>query len=148
MLIDTREQRPWFSSAVPGFEFTSRRCTLPTADYSLDGLQASILIERKALGDLVACVGYGRPRFERELQRMADTTEERWLFIEASRDQIERREYRSKVFPSAVVGSLQSWAMDYGLRIWFAGTAEIAARDALRLFKRVENRTGVRGVTV
>ena len=99
------------------------------------------MIERKSLGDLVACVGYGRPRFERELARMAEETAERWLFIEASRDQIEQRDYRGDIFPSAVVGSLQAWSVDYGLKVWFASSPEIAQRDCLRLFKRIENRT-------
>ena len=114
VLVDAREQRPWFSSTVPGFKFTSKRSTLATADYSLDGLQDRILIERKSLADLTACVGHGRGRFERELARMATETAEPWLFIEASRDQIERREYRGKVFPSAVVGSLMAWSQDHG----------------------------------
>ena len=98
------------------------------------------MIERKALGDLVACVGHNRDRFERELHRMSLETEERWLFIEASRDQIERHDYRGKVFPAAVVGSLMAWSVDYGIKVWFASSSEIAARDALRLLLRVERR--------
>ena len=140
VLIDTREQTPWFTSTVRGFEFTQRRATLPTGDYSLAGLEASILIERKSLADLTACIGYGRSRFERELARMAEQTREPWLFIEASRDDIEQHAYRARVFPSAVVGSLMAWTQDYGIKVWFAGSAELAARDALRLFKRIENR--------
>ena len=34
--------------------------------------------------------------------------------VEAVRaEQIERREYRGKVFPSAVIGSLMAWSQDY-----------------------------------
>ena len=69
---------------------------------------------------------------------MAAETDQAWLFIEGTRDQIEQHQYRAKVYPASVVGSLQSWACDYGLKVWFAGSPEIAARDALRLFKRIE----------
>ena len=62
------------------------------------------------------------------------------MFVEASRDQIEEHDYRAKVFPAAVIGSLMAWTQDYGIKVWFASTPQLAARDALRLFKRIENR--------
>ena len=140
VLVDTREQRPWFGGPVRGFEFETARATLPTGDYTLDGLHERVLVERKSLPDLLNCVTRDRERFERELQRLADATEERWLFVEASRHEVEEGRYLSRVAPSAVVGSLQSWSVDYGVKVWFAGSAQLAERDALRLFLRVERR--------
>ena len=43
---------------------------LDTGDYSLKGLEHLVAVERKGLSDLLACIGTGRHRFERELQRL------------------------------------------------------------------------------
>ena len=64
LLVDTREQRPlYFGEGVP-----QRRATLPTGDYSVEGCEGLIAIERKSLGDLFGTVGQGRERFEREIR--------------------------------------------------------------------------------
>ena len=68
--MDSRESadpHPWlpfFSSDV-----TIERGTLETGDFALAALPDAAVIERKATGDLLACLGRERERFERELQR-------------------------------------------------------------------------------
>ena len=150
VIRDSREQpgTGWFEpgTEVDGFEFESVIGTLPTGDYCLEGLADRCIVERKTVSDLLGCIGHGRERFERELARLRDETEEPWLIVEGNRAEIEMRIHRSQIAPSAVVGSLLAWSCDYRIKCWWSGNARLAERDCLRLFKRVENRVGA-GVT-
>ena len=67
VLVDTREQLP--------LEFNPERvvavrATLATGDYSLEGYQDAVSIERKSVPDLVQCLTWERERFWRELERL------------------------------------------------------------------------------
>lgn len=158
ILADTREQSPLWEPGrhvEHGLEFTVERATLRTADYALAGFEDLALIERKAsIDELAACVGYGRPRFERELARMYAETQHRLLVIEEPAVCVQMHRYRSRVSPSAIFGSLASWAWRYGLHVYWAGTREIArevvlrtlaaaARDPERLRRQIPEQQGV-----
>lgn len=71
IIVDTREgdisRHPW----TPHFPKFCRlvQGTLETGDFALAGLQDGVVVERKAVGDLMNCYGSERPRFMRELQR-------------------------------------------------------------------------------
>jgi ERCC4-type nuclease len=47
------------------------RRALPAGDYSIEGLEDSVAVERKTLEDFVSTVIRSRKRFTRELQRLA-----------------------------------------------------------------------------
>ena len=81
------------------------------------------------MDDLLACVGRERDRFKRELQRLR-AYRFRCLVVEASYADLERGEWRSKIQPSHVLGSLAAWMAQYSLPIWLAGDHESAARFA------------------
>jgi hypothetical protein len=79
VLVDTREQTPYefiglLTDADQGFEplnvLTTRR-TLASGDYSIEGMDSEIAIERKSVADLFGTLGQGRARFVRELERLA-----------------------------------------------------------------------------
>jgi ERCC4-type nuclease len=105
--------------------------TLTTGDYSIVGLEQVVAIERKSLDDLLGCIGQQRERFDKEVQRLA-AYHARALVVEASWQDIERGEWRSKVTPSAALGSLLGWAIA-GLPIVMAGSHERAGRYIARL---------------
>jgi ERCC4-type nuclease len=65
ILIDTREQAPLKFATFP-----TEPATLATGDYSVQGLEDSITIERKSISDLIGSLTSGRERFQREIQRM------------------------------------------------------------------------------
>ena len=67
IIQDTREQYPF---SFEGYPVEVKPGTLPTGDYSLDGFEDRIAIERKAAGDLISCMTGGRERFRRELERL------------------------------------------------------------------------------
>jgi ERCC4-type nuclease len=103
-VCDTREQLPL--SLEP---LQTVRGTLATGDYSVRGLEHHIAIERKGLGDLLACCGTERERFEREVQRLL-AYPVRALVCETTWSEIEAGAYRSQIKPQSVIGSLLGWS--------------------------------------
>jgi ERCC4-type nuclease len=125
-IVDTREQHPLDLSplqTVPG--------TLTTGDYSIQGLEQIVAIERKSLPDLIGCVGVERERFDREAQRLL-AYPVRALVVEATWKQIEAGDWRSKVTASAALGSLIGWS-NSGLPIFMVGDHERAGRYVARM---------------
>lgn len=125
-VVDTREQLPLDLSplqAVAG--------TLPTGDYSVKGLEGVVAIERKSLGDLLGCIGQHRERFDREVQRLL-AYPCRCIVVEASWPDLEQGEWRSKVTPSAAIGSVLGWIAQ-GVPIIMAGDHARAGRYVSRL---------------
>lgn len=118
-LVDTREQTPL---DLPGLAAIPHKLT--TGDYSLRGLDHLITIERKELGDLVACCGRDRERFERQILRML-AYPHRAIVIEASWEDIETANWRSQLNSRQVGASIVSWQMR-GLPVCLAGTRERA----------------------
>ena len=120
ILIDTREQRPY------GFK-GSEVGTIPVGDYSILGLEDYVSIERKTLGDLIACLTTGRDRFERELFK-SRSLDYFALVIEASLSDIANGEYRSEMNPKSAIQSLLAFSIRYRLPIFFAESREYAQR--------------------
>ncbi len=132
-LIDSREQTPLDLSPL-----RTEQGTLPTGDYTLKGLEHVVAIERKSLDDLLGVVGRDRPRFEREVQRLL-AYPCRVLLIESTWAAIELGQWRSKLKPEAVIGSLLGWQAS-GLSVHMAGDHERAGRHAARLLFTVAKR--------
>ncbi|HVY62329.1 MAG TPA: hypothetical protein VHF22_11785, partial [Planctomycetota bacterium] len=65
VVIDTREQAPLSFGSWPTVV-----AGMKTGDYSIQGFEDQIAIERKSLSDLFGCIGRDRDRFERELLRL------------------------------------------------------------------------------
>lgn len=101
LIVDTRERVP--------LQFTrlqSRRGTLHTGDYSFAGGEDLFAVERKTIADLVGCcVGNGRARFFRELQRLRGFRFARLVVIGAPAD-IQSHRYRANLTPAAVTATL------------------------------------------
>jgi len=128
ILIDSREQTP-FSF---GPEWKIKRSNLVTGDYTISGLSELISIERKSLQDLVGCVGGNRERFKKELHRL-QAYPCRAVIIECELADIYSGNYRGKVKPASVAGSLASWGIRYKVPFVFAG--EYGASYALAIMR-------------
>ena len=125
-IIDTREQTPLDLSPL---QTTSG--TLVTGDYSVVGLQAVVALERKSQADMLSCIGTERERFDREVQRLL-AYPVRALVIESTWAEFEAGDWRSKIKPSSVVGSLLGWSA-LGLPVVMAGDHTNAGRYVSRL---------------
>jgi ERCC4-type nuclease len=126
VVVDSREQLPWDLSPL--------RMTvgsLQSGDYGLAAAPEAIAIERKSLPDLLGCVTTGRPRFERELQRLLGFPA-RCVIVEASWSELESACWKSKVSGKAVTGSVLRWVAD-GIPFLLAGNREMAQAAAARM---------------
>ena len=121
IIIDTREQHPF------DFDGPTQAGTLATADYSVVGLEHLIAVERKSLDDLLACIGRERERFKRELQRLR-AYRFRMLVIETTAQELSAGEWRGKIQPAHVLGSLAAWTCQFELPLWLGGNHREAGR--------------------
>ena len=124
-VVDSREQLPLDLSPL-----STIVATLTTGDYSVQGLEHVVAIERKSLGDLLSCVGTDRERFDREVQRLL-AFQTRALVIESTWPELEAGHWRSKVNSKSVTGSLLGW-MAAGLPVVLCGDHERAGRYVSR----------------
>ena len=133
ILIDTREQSPF------AFSLPTEAATLDTGDYSVKGLEHLIAVERKSLDDLLQCCGWQRDRFKRELQRLR-AYRFRLLVIETDAAAIEAGDWRSKLHPSHVLGSLAAWTAQFDLPVWLGGSHEACGRFVERYLYQAARR--------
>lgn len=129
VIVDTREQIPWT------FEVPTIRATLHTGDYSVQGLEHSVAIERKSLADLVGSLTAGRERFLRECDRLM-TYRYKSIIVEGAAEQIWSQAYRSSVSPQSIIASTLAITCDRGVPIVWSGNRAHAEWTAGWLLKR------------
>lgn len=130
---DTREQKRqdralgWTFS--DGFDPKPTLITdsLSTGDYSLVGHENEVVVERKTLPDLIACLGPERERFERELSRMRGIPSVT-VIVESPQSAMERGRYRSRLLPEAAWQSIISFTQKYRVPFIFCRNARAAER--------------------
>lgn len=106
IVVDTREQTPLAFETLP-----SKVGTLTSGDYSVEGLEHVLAVERKSVADLVGSLTQGRDRFERELHRLRECDVVRLLVVGEGgtidpRLAIAHGRCRSRMRPQAIVASL------------------------------------------
>ena len=111
IVIDSREKRPY---SFDLWKLDSVRKALPAGDYSLEGYERSIAVERKSLDDLVSSVTRGRKRFQRELGRLSHY-DAACVVVETDMKNILAGKFRSRAHPSSIMGSIISMQVDYGI---------------------------------
>ena len=125
-VIDTREQIPLDLTPLQ-----TVAGTLTTGDYSVLGLESIVAVERKSLGDFLACCGGERERFQRQVDRLMGVPI-RALVIETTWPEIEAGEWRSKITPASAIGSLVGWIAQ-GLPVIMVGDHARAGRYTAKL---------------
>ena len=121
ILYDTREQAPYLFQRYP--DVTAQAATLTTTDYTLQGLQDKIGLERKSLSDLTGTLTTGRERFQRECER-GRGLEYFGLIIEASMEDVRNHNYRSQMTPQSLLQTLAAYSIRYGLHVHWCGSRE------------------------
>jgi ERCC4-type nuclease len=121
VLVDTREQMPLpLAANHRNWIAAERRAALRTGDYSIEGMESLIALERKSLADLVDCTITSRERFLACCGRLARF---RWkaILIEASYEDIKRGwdtdEIQSEIHPNLVCGLLDAIEARLGIPI-------------------------------
>ena len=137
IVIDTREQMPYRFD--PTYVTVTLRA-LPAGDYSLEGHETSVAVERKSLPDFVGSVIQNRDRFERELARLS-SYEAACVLVEADLRDVTEGRYRSHAHTNSVMGSAIALYVDYGVPFIFCSTREIAARFTAGYLRRIHRNT-------
>jgi len=132
LIVDTREQAPFhFEGLKPDASQVRKsdkvppkliveivRKGIPTGDYSIEGLEDEVSVERKSLADLYSTVGQDRKRFVRELERLnemkfaAVVVEAEWSKI------MTKPPVYSKLNPKTLVRSILAWQQRYPSVHW------------------------------
>lgn len=124
VITDSREQCPYTFN--PERVISTRR-GLPAGDYSLEGMETRVAVERKSLDDFVSTVIRARARFAKELRKLADY-ESACVVVEANlRDVLDAR-YTGGAHPNAVFVSALSITVDYGVPVFFCSDRQVACR--------------------
>ena len=140
-IVDSREQAPYDFTPPKRREFDDGGTLvlgLKEGDYSvsLDGAPPlSVRLERKSVGDLFGVVGFGRERFEKELQRLRQY-QFRALIIESSASEILRGYDRSQIPGHVVLASLLGWAIQFDVHVLFCGSRSMARAISQRLLEQ------------
>lgn len=130
IVIDSREQSPYsfgpVASVIKG---------LKSGDYSVEGFESDVAIERKSCIDAYGSIGNGRARFEAELIRLA-AMEYAALVIECSLVSFLVAPEYSSLNPKSAIGSLLAWSVKYRLPVFFCGDRPHAQATTLKLLEK------------
>lgn len=135
-LVIKTVQKPLWSMCKRTVTVKGRQFVRGLADYSIDGLEEAIQIERKSHEDFYSTLGQRRMEFEAELMRLSQC-EFACVVIECGWGQIAERPENSQVLPTSVIGSIIAWQQRYKNVHWItAGTRAQAERLAFRVLER------------
>jgi ERCC4-type nuclease len=109
-----------------------QRVTLKTGDYTMEGMESLLSLERKSLADLVACTVTYRKRFLSVCNRLSRL---RWkaILVEANLEDIkggfESFNIPSEVHPNAVCGLLDAVEAKFGIPIIYSSSNQDLATE-------------------
>lgn len=132
VLVDTREQAPFGFERFANWIGGTRQATLPEGDYTVEGMESLLVLERKSLVDLIGTLMHHRPRFFRQCEKMAAY---RWkaIIVEASYEDIKSPYTHSAEFasahPNGVAGSLDALEAKFGIPVIYTSRHKCLAEE-------------------
>lgn len=122
---------------------------LKSGDYSIEGMESRIAIERKSLSDLYSTLTHGRERFERELERLR-AYEYSEVVVEASGFVIcNRPPPNSQALPKSIIRSIWAFQVRYPTQWAFCDTRQFAEIWTYRKLERfwIDEQTKLKELT-
>ena len=121
-MIDTREQDLHILHDLEKLQIPYIRKKLDYGDYSFEfngvSYEHNIVIERKgSLDEIIGNFTKGRERFKREFERSKGCKV--ILMVEASNEQLEAGNYRSRMKPNDLKSFLKTWCNKFQLELKF-----------------------------
>ncbi|MCL6546375.1 MAG: hypothetical protein K6T61_14205 [Bryobacteraceae bacterium] len=133
VLVDSREREPLpLFENHPNWIGGERRVALKTGDYTVEGMESLLALERKSLADLVACTVTHRKRFLAACSRLARL---RWkaILVEATFEDIkggfEPFGIPTEVHPNAVCGTFDAIEAKFGIPIIYSSSIQDLATE-------------------
>lgn len=140
IIIDTREQKPWTFE-----ENTTAHHKLDTGDYSIEGLQEIVAIERKRNVAEVAN-NITESRFEDVIDRLKKIKYP-FVLLEFNLDDVMRYPIGStipkklwskiRITPNFIIKHLLDLELEHNIKIIFCGNSSNAEKIALNIMKRI-----------
>jgi ERCC4-type nuclease len=140
IIVDTREQLPWEF----GFHTTSKK-KLDTGDYSMEGFESILTIERKKSVSEIAN-NITESRFKNELERMSKIPHP-FIIMEFNLQDIysfpigsdipKKMWDKIKISGNFIMKYLIQAQLNYNIHILFCGDAENAEKTAISIMKRI-----------
>lgn len=133
VIIDTREQDPFHFGAHENWVHSTVRGTLATGDYSCQGMEDVMCMERKSLNDMVGTLMHHRERFFRQCERMA-SMQHKCILVEASYEDL-KSPYKFAgaedvmAHPNGVCGSLDAVEARYGIPVIYTSRIKALAEE-------------------
>ena len=130
VLIDTREKDPFYFKDYYNWIEGVKWEALKAGDYTVEGMESLLILERKSLPDLISTLIHERERFFRQCESM---TEYRWraLLVEASYEDI-KSPYDSgytQAHPNAVSGTLDAVEARFGIPVIYTSRYKPLAEE-------------------
>lgn len=129
VLVDTREQSPFNFSRFPNWIAEEKRQKLDAGDYTVEGMEDLLVLERKTLSDLITTLIQQRPRFFKLCEKMSRY---RWraLLVQASYEDLKSPydEY-TEAHPNAVSGTLDALEARYGIPVIYTSQYQELAEE-------------------
>lgn len=144
IIQDTREKNP-LSFAFYGYETTV--ATLKTGDYTIEGYEEIVAIERKkSTSELANNLGKHRDRFEREMERLSEF-EHKYIVCEFTESDLLQFPLNSSI-PKRIIKyirmngkfmkkQLHKYEDDYGIEIIFCDGKEAAESKIVDIFQEI-----------
>ena len=135
VLVDTREQQPIDFAPFSNWIGGARRATLPAGDYTVEGMEDLLMVERKSLADLIGTLTTQRNRFFRECEKLTEY-KYRAILVEASYENI-KSPYSSEwtdAHPNGISGSLDAVECKYGIQVIYTSQNRLLAAEKMASF--------------
>jgi ERCC4-type nuclease len=134
VLVDTREQMPFpLAEKHPNWIGGEKRVKLAAGDYSIEGMQDILSLERKSLADAIGSTMAGRARFIRSCERLAAY---RWkaIIVEATYEDMKtayalNEDLVTEAHPNAVCGTLDAIEAKFGIPILYTSQYRALATE-------------------
>lgn len=140
IIVDTREQMPWEF----GFHTTSKK-KLDTGDYSIEGMESILAIERKMSVSEIA-TNITENRFKNVLERLGKVPHA-FIIMEFSIEDIytfpvgsdipKKLWDKLRVKGNYIMKTLLEASVNHNIHLLFCGDSENAERTAVSLMKRI-----------
>ena len=152
VLVDSREQLPYEFRGLKADAREHHRplivnwewAPLKSGDYSIQGMEDLVAIERKTWGDLYHSCTWERERFEEEHRRLAELMYAAVVFeVDLHRLVTQRPVWHrpdgpmeAKVAPKMIYATALAWSIRYGVHWWPVGSRRLAEITTFRLLEK------------
>lgn len=128
LVIDTREQKPLFD--VPPLPLTIVRKAVKHGDYTVEGYEDQLTVERKMLSDFYGYIGKERKRTTAKIAALSNMF---WaaLVIEATEEELEKQYRYGMMTPEHARGFLWHVRLNHGIHTYITKKRRLLERYIL-----------------